>query len=461
MNNACSVRTVALPVLEQRYQLGPLLGEGGSAQVHWAWDRQLNRAVAVKLFAPGVAGSDLHRQHRELTALTQLTHPGLVELYDSGTDHGQAYLVMRLAQGPSLADRLTASTHSVEAVAAWGDRLADALAYVHAQGITHRDIKPANVLFDEHDHPLLADFGIALFVDVTRITLTGAVIGTAAYMAPEQVRGELVGPPADVYSLGLVLLEALTGHREYPGTSVESACARLHRPTEVPMNLPAGLTDTLRRMTAIQPTERLSSAAAARTLQAAVTELHGDTAIPYATVLTKPTDQHQQPDGTPRWRTRIMFATAISGVALTAGLLGLITIDLAIPGATGIVRPSSPVVGAWLSARPTGPTRSPAPPAVPSGRTAVDLAIPGATGIVRPSSPVVGAWPPVPPVDPNLVPVPATQIHVPPTTAAYQPSVGSNIPHLGTPGRHGRDTISGSSTSSSDVRGHSPSAGHR
>jgi serine/threonine protein kinase len=179
---------------------------------------------------------------------------------------------MRLAQGPSLADRLTASTHSVEAVAAWGAQLADALAYVHAQGITHRDIKPANVLFDEHDHPLLADFGIALFVDVTRITLTGAVIGTAALYGARAGPWRTSRPTADVYSLGLVLLEALTGHREYPGTSVESACARLHRPAEILMNLPAGLTDTLRRMTAIQPTQRPSSAAAARPLQAAVTE---------------------------------------------------------------------------------------------------------------------------------------------------------------------------------------------
>ena len=81
------LRTVVVPVLAQRYELGPLLGEGGSAQVHWAWDRQRNRAVAIKLFAPGVAGADRHRQDRELAALTRLTHPGLVKLYDTGTDH--------------------------------------------------------------------------------------------------------------------------------------------------------------------------------------------------------------------------------------------------------------------------------------------------------------------------------------------------------------------------------------
>src|SRR3712207_173927 len=118
-------RNVIVPVLAQRYELGPLLGEGGSAQVHWAWDRQRNRAVAVKLFAPGVPGADRHRQDRELAALTRLIHPGLVELYDTGTDHGRAYLVMRLAQGPSLADRLCEAPLPVSTVAQLGAHLAD------------------------------------------------------------------------------------------------------------------------------------------------------------------------------------------------------------------------------------------------------------------------------------------------------------------------------------------------
>jgi len=432
--------------------------------VHWAWDRQLNRAVAVKLFAPGVAEPCLHRPDRELAALTRLTHPGLVELYDSGTDHGRAYLVMQLAQGSSLADRLRASTLCMETVVALGAQLADALAYVHAQGITHRDIKPANVLFDEHDHPLLTDFGIALLVDVTRITVTGALIGTAAYMAPEQVRGELVGPPADVYSLGLVLLEAFTGRREYPGTSVESACARLHRPAEVPMNLPAGLTDTLRWMTTIEPTERPSSAATARALHAAVSELHDGTAIEYATVLTRPSDQHQQPDGTTTWRRKIrrkiMFVSTVCGVALAAGLLGRTAGDPATHGAPGIASPSSPLVGAGLPVPLAGSIRSPALPAVPSGRTAGDPATHGAPGIASSSSPLVGARLPALLVDPTLAPAPATQIHVPPTTAAYPPSAGSNTPHPGTPGRHGRDTLGGSGINSSDVGGRSSISVH-
>jgi serine/threonine protein kinase len=427
---------VVLPVLAQRYELGSLLGEGGSAQVHWAWDRQLNRAVAVKLFTPGVAGPDRHRQDRELAALTRLTHPGLVKLYDTGTDHGRAYLVMRLAQGPSLADRLHETTLSVSAVGQLGAQLADTLTYIHAQGITHRDIKPANVLFDEHDRVLLADFGIALIVDTTRITLTGAVIGTAAYMAPEQVRGELVGPPADVYSLGLVLLEALTGRREYPGTNVESACARLHRPAEVPVNLPGGLTDILRRMTAIEPTERPSSAAVAHALQTTAAELHGGTTVEYTTILTELSDQPAQPDGTSRRRQRIVFTSAASGLALAAGLLGLTALDPTTHHTTEIANPPSPTAAAPLPAPPTGPIRSETPPTAPTVS-------------------------PVPGQSEGKGPAPNAPA---PTSRAVAPKNGYHHPRATpthTPGSHGNDTLGESTGSSGDVSGHSSGSSHR
>ncbi|HEX8761008.1 MAG TPA: serine/threonine-protein kinase [Pseudonocardiaceae bacterium] len=437
------LRTVVLPVLAQRYELGPVLGEGGSAQVHWAWDQKLNRAVAVKLFAPGVAGADRHRQDRELAALTRLTHPGLVELYDTGTDHGRAYLVMRLAQGPSLADRLHEATLGVSTVAQLGAQLANALTYVHAQGVTHRDIKPANVLFDEHNHPLLTDFGIALLVDTTRITLTGAVIGTAAYMAPEQVRGELVGPPADVYSLGLVLLEALTSRREYPGTSVESACARLHRPAEVPVNLPGELTDTLRRMTAIEPTERPSSAAAAHALHAAATEFHSGTTVEYTTTLTELLDQPAQTDGITRRRRHVMFAGVASSVALTAGLLGLTALNPT-HRTTGVPSPPSPTAAASLPAPPTGPAAPPTAPSI-SPVPAQPAGNPPAPKAPAPTSPAVAPEKPVPP--PPL----ATPTQVIPPPATDPQSARSRTPQSDIQSSHGSNIFDGSGNSSSDV----------
>jgi hypothetical protein len=386
-------------VLVQRYELGLLLGQGGSAQVHWAWDRLLNRAVAVKLFAPGAAGSDRNRQDHELTALKRLVHPGLVQLYEAGADHGRTYLVMRLAQGPSLADRLRDVPLSVAEVAELGAQVADTLAYVHANGVTHRDIKPANVLLDEQDGALLADFGIALLVDCTRVTLSGAVIGTAAYMAPEQVRGELVGPPADVYSLGLVLLEALTGRREYPGTSVESACARLHRAPDVPQNLPPGLTCILRRMIAIEPAERPSSAAAASALQVAATELGGF--VPVRTylltqLLDEPTFRPAVAPG--RLRRRNLLAAA-SSVVLAAGLTGLTTLDPTSGGVTGISGPL-PTIATVLPAHPTGlpvPSTGAAGSAASgtglSDRTAIGPTPGGAIGIASPTPTTATVFP--------------------------------------------------------------------
>jgi hypothetical protein len=153
--------------------------------------------------------------------------------------------------------------------------LADALAHVHRGGIVHRDLKPANVLLDPDGRPRLTDFGIARALDGTAVTGTGFVVGTAAYLAPEQVRGERVGPEADVYALGLVLLEALTGRREYPGALVESATARLHRPPAVPPHLPDALSTALHAMTARDPAARPTAAQVAALLEAGAARRRG------------------------------------------------------------------------------------------------------------------------------------------------------------------------------------------
>jgi serine/threonine protein kinase len=147
-----------------------------------------------------------------------------------------------------------------------GAALAAALAHVHAGGFVHRDVKPANILLDRGQEPRLADFGIARALDGTVATATGAVAGTAAYLAPEQVRGEIVGPAADVYALGLVLIEAHTGRREYPGAMVESATARLYRRPVVPPRLPRDLAGLLQAMTDPDPAARPSAEAVAALL---------------------------------------------------------------------------------------------------------------------------------------------------------------------------------------------------
>ena len=250
-----------------RYLLGPLLGRGGAAEVFQAHDQVVDRAVAVKIFLSGVATTDSRRQHREIGTQAGFTHPGLVPVYDAGEEGGRAFFVMQLVQGRSLAERLREGPLPAAQTTHLGIVLADALAYVHGDDVVHRDVKPANVLLDEHDDPHLSDFGIATMIDSTQITSTGMMIGTAAYLAPEQVRGHPVGTGTDIYALGLLLLECLTGRREYTGNPMETALARLHRPPEIPEELPAPITDLLVAMTADNPDERPTAADVAESLR--------------------------------------------------------------------------------------------------------------------------------------------------------------------------------------------------
>ncbi|OLT01609.1 hypothetical protein BJF90_30680 [Pseudonocardia sp. CNS-004] len=152
-----------------------------------------------------------------MALLARLDHPGLVRLHDGGIVDDCPFVVTDLVEGSTLAGRIASGPPLAPgAVRRLGAQLADALAYVHAAGIVHRDVKPANVLLGDGGRPRLADFGIARALEATAATADGCVVGTAAYLAPEQVRGEVVAPATDVYALGLVLLEALTGRGEFP-----------------------------------------------------------------------------------------------------------------------------------------------------------------------------------------------------------------------------------------------------
>jgi serine/threonine protein kinase len=255
-------------LLDDRYRLGRQLGAGGVAEVFRALDERLHREVAIKLFRGDVA-DQLQRHEEEMRTLARLDHAALVTVFDAGTDDltGQPYLVMQLVEGSTLADQLRSGPLTAERTAEIGAELADGLAYVHGQGLVHRDVKPANVLIAADGRVHLADFGIARLVDSAHVTRTGDVLGTPAYFAPEQVAGEPVGPPADVYALGLVLLECRTGRRAYEGTPMEVAMARLTRQPELPGDIRAGWRDLLTGMTARHPTARLSAAQAAELLR--------------------------------------------------------------------------------------------------------------------------------------------------------------------------------------------------
>lgn len=253
-----------------RYRILELIGRGGMASVYRAEDSALPRDVAVKLMLPGTQDAEeLSRQRNEIDTVASLNHHALVTLYDAGiepTPQGdRAYLVMELVKGPNLRDALRTGLSSGEIAQVAAD-IAEALHYVHGRGIVHRDVKPANVLltFDElPGRPLrakLADFGIARIVDSSRLTTTGVIIGTATYLSPEQARGGEIGPAADVYALGIVLMEALTGQNPFPGTAVESASARMVREPEIPESLGEQWGELLAAMTALDPHSRMPAA---------------------------------------------------------------------------------------------------------------------------------------------------------------------------------------------------------
>jgi eukaryotic-like serine/threonine-protein kinase len=268
---ADSPSSIKNEVVGGRYRLGEVIGRGGMSSVYCATDENLGRDVALKLFAPQAPDADeLKRQEAEIQLLATLNHPGLVTLFDAGIDtripdEPRPFLTMELVEGQDLRARIRHSTVPLEELAVIGAGIADALAYVHGLGIIHRDIKPGNILLvqirpGEPLRPKLTDFGIARIVDSTRLTATGTMVGTAAYLSPEQALGQPLAPSTDIYSLGLVLLECIKGSVEYPGSAVESAVARLHRAPEIPDDVPAEWADLIRSMTAIEPLERPAAA---------------------------------------------------------------------------------------------------------------------------------------------------------------------------------------------------------
>ena len=264
------IRQPDVVMVADRYRLDALIGRGGTAEVWRALDTALGRTVALKLVTVAHDASSA-RAADEARTLAQLSHPSLVQVYDAGTDGaGRPWVVMELVDGETLADEIRRGPMEPLRVAEIGLAVAEALDHVHGQGLVHRDVKPANVLIGRTGRVRLTDFGIARLVDAAKVTSTGMMVGTASYLAPEQVAGDPVGPSADVYSLGLTLLEALTGRREYDGGTVEVALARLNRPPFVPADLPAGWPSLLSGMTTREPGSRPTAGQAAGVLRSLV-----------------------------------------------------------------------------------------------------------------------------------------------------------------------------------------------
>lgn len=255
-------------VLAGRYELAAAVASGGMAQVWRARDKVLNRPVAIKILHPHLATDDgfVTRFRREAIASARLQHSSIVAVYDTVSDNGMEAIVMELIEGRTLRAILDhARSLPPSTTVQIGLQIADALSVAHSHGIVHRDIKPANIMIDNEMRVVVTDFGIAKATKDVDLTSTGTLLGTAKYLAPEQVTGDPIDPRADLYSLGVVLFEALVGEPPFNAeTDAATALARIQGPVprcrERLPSVPAALDAIIARAMAQHPDDRFERA---------------------------------------------------------------------------------------------------------------------------------------------------------------------------------------------------------
>ncbi|HEX7244777.1 MAG TPA: serine/threonine-protein kinase [Solirubrobacterales bacterium] len=246
-----------------RFLIERRIGSGGFGTVYEAWDGRLERPVAVKAIeASGTRGS--RRVLREAQAAARLNHPGIVTLYEMGEQDGNALLVTELVEGSTLAELNREGALSDREIGEIGADLCEALDHAHDRAVVHRDVKPQNVLVTEDGEPRakLMDFGVARLADGAALTAPGDVVGTLAYMAPEQAEGHAAGPEADVYSLGLMLYECWAGEnpnrRPTPAATARAIGDRPRALRRLRPDLPRELTATIDACLEARPARRPS-----------------------------------------------------------------------------------------------------------------------------------------------------------------------------------------------------------
>ena len=259
-------------VIHGRYRVGDRLGIGGMSTVHRAFDSRLEREVAIKLLAEHLAEDEtfVSRFRREALAAARLIHPNIVQVFDFGLDEptGQHFIVMELVNGPSCAqllrDRRTLPIDETLDIIGQASRGLD---HAHRNGLVHRDVKPGNLLVSTDGNVKLADFGIARATEQSSITQVGAVLGTAAYLAPEQSRGEEAGPPADIYAMAVVTYQMLAGRLPYEAASLSELTLKQQREAPPPLDavnpeVPPSLARAVARGLALDAAARYESATA-------------------------------------------------------------------------------------------------------------------------------------------------------------------------------------------------------
>lgn len=329
-----------------RYRLGHLIGAGGMAQVWEATDEVLGRQVAVKLLHPHLAGDQafVQRFRQEAVAAARLSHPGIVGIYDTCSDGFHEAIVMELLDAITLRRHLDEhGALDADTTVRIGLRLLDALEAAHRAGLVHRDVKPSNILLCRDGRVKIADFGIAKADDQTELTQDGTLVGTATYLAPEQLLGEEVDGRTDLYSLGIVLYECVTGRVPFQGdTGAAVALARLHSepidPRRLRADVPPRVAEAIMRSLQRDREHRFDSAAG---LRAALLDT-GYRPPPVRAATPSPVEEPPAEDESfahsqRGWLYPALFILLVASALVVAGLLlkGTVTEDKPNPATTG------------------------------------------------------------------------------------------------------------------------------
>lgn len=244
---------MAIPEKIGQYVIRSELGRGGMATVYHAFDSRFEREVAIKVLPREMLHDpQFHtRFEREIKMVASLEHPSIVPVYDVGDEDGQPYFVMRYMPGGSLSNLIERGSISIQDTARIVEKIAEGLAYAHRKGIIHRDLKPDNILFDDNGNPFISDFGVAKLTESTSSLTGSGVIGTPAYMSPEQAQGTEIDLRSDVYGLGVIVYQMLSGHQPYSadtpmGVVVKHITEPVPEILKIQPNLPPELDDVIK-----------------------------------------------------------------------------------------------------------------------------------------------------------------------------------------------------------------------
>ena len=418
-----------------RYEIRGELGRGAMGRVFRGFDPQLGREVAIKMIATALAGGDAKegdeiaaRFLREARVAARLQHPGVVAVYDAGREGDSLYLVMELVDGETLAERLQRGEFpSNEEALEIAAQAAEALAAAHATQIVHRDIKPGNLMINRRGRVKVADFGVAKAVgESTELTRTGMMVGSPAYMAPEQVKGHSLDGRSDLFSLGVVLYEMLLRRKPFPADTVTSLVYQILH--EDPMadaaitgSLPGGIADFLRRALAKEPAERIEDAGA---FAAEARKLALEPASPVATTKllarrtsttavrtagkTMASPAEAGPNEAAEGRGKgVLWAVVAAAVAVAAALFVWLGHTPAPPEVGAPAEPPVAAAGQPLdqpAPPPEGAVSAPAPTA-----SAPAIATPRPTATARSTAAEIAAPAPAAPATPAPTPVPTPE----------------------------------------------------